>query len=90
LRWVAQVRGGSTPERECHGPPRSPGSWTGQPAAPCWPDGSVVVDVSHLDAADQAGYVARLPGEIEAVAKEAHDLGGVGEAADRLRLPRAA
>jgi hydroxymethylpyrimidine pyrophosphatase-like HAD family hydrolase len=28
--------------------------------------GSVVVDVSHLDASDRAGYVAGLPGEIEA------------------------
>ena len=27
---------------------------------------SVVVDLSHLDAAEQAGYVAGLPGEIEA------------------------
>jgi hydroxymethylpyrimidine pyrophosphatase-like HAD family hydrolase/DNA-binding response OmpR family regulator len=29
-------------------------------------DASVVVDLSHLDAAEQAGYIAGLPGEIEA------------------------
>ncbi|MGO9753993.1 MAG: HAD hydrolase family protein [Solirubrobacteraceae bacterium] len=47
-------------------------------------DASVVIDLSHLDAAEQAGYTAALPGEIEAqravsglpqwvVVDEAHD-----------------